>query len=693
VDETQTDRLAEDGDELRGGLLREFVDVKKVQATLTRDLQRLRDYSATLSLERSLQPIDDALAHLHDDTFSIAVVGEFKRGKSTLINALLGRNVLPADILPTTATLNRVVYGLRPGVSIRFRNGRSEEIEIDQLSDYVTKFTSKSRQVAASIAEAVVSYPVPYLRNNVEIYDTPGLNDEESMTAVTDSVVPSVDAAILVIIPQSPFSQYEADFLERKLLTSDLAKVIFVVNRIDTLAGPAETARIVNYVKERVRENILQRAAQLYGENSEEYRSQARKIGEPKVFGVASDPALEAKMADDQTGLVSSCFPGFEAALEKFLIEERGPLLLQVPLNRIRAAAKEVLDAIRLRQTSLEMKREEFLAAYEKSTQELADLRVRKTDELRRIDGAAAVVSIKVRPLVEQLPTELLAAADAAIDSASIEPEDLRGDQRIKATNEQLSAEIAERIKGSSRLFAERIQVEIEKGLREEAARLRGFTQTVDEVLSGITAQFDTIEADTRAPRSGAVEGVMAFASIWTGLGGIWSGYRQAGWQGAAVGAGASVGVALGVGVLIGILSMPVSLPVIAVIGIVSFLTGGGAVRMLLGGQIVKNFRENYKKRIHEELTRQLVEQDVGSKVNDQIHSSFSALKSKINEEVEAVLDNTHNTLADLRAKRERDETLTEQERRDLAEMHLEVQRIQGNAQRLADQIVPVANV
>jgi Dynamin family len=117
---------------------------------------------------------------------------------------LLGRNVLPADILPTTATLNRVVYGLRPAVSI-FKDGRSEEIEIDQLSDYVTKFTSESRQVAASIAEAVVSYPVPYLRNNVEIYDTPGLNDEESMTAVTDSVVPSVDAAILVIIPQSPF--------------------------------------------------------------------------------------------------------------------------------------------------------------------------------------------------------------------------------------------------------------------------------------------------------------------------------------------------------------------------------------------------------------------------------------------------------------------------------------------------------
>jgi len=64
-----------------------------------------------------------------------------------------------------------------------------------------------------------------------------------------------------------------------------------------------------------------------------------------------------------------------------------------------------------------------------------------------------------------------------------------------------------------------------------------------------------------------------------------------------------------------------------------------------------------------------------------------------IDDEVEAVLENTYATLSDLRAKRERDETMTEQERKELSDMRDEVERIHGNAQRLAELIVPVESI
>lgn len=673
--------------------LREFVDVKRVQATLANDLSRLRGYCERLGLTASLPHIDDAIEHLQNDSFTIAVVGEFKRGKSTFINALLGKSILPTDILPTTATPNRITYGLQPSATIRFNDGRETDVPVDRLDEYVTKLTEESRRMASTVQEAVVRYPVPYLRNNVEIIDTPGLNDEASMTAVTGAVVPSVDVAILVIVPQSPFSQFEAEFLEHKLLTSDLAKVVFVVNRIDSLDGADEVDRMIDHVRSRVQGNVLERARQLYGQDSDEFLSYARKIGVPKVFGVSSRAALKAKLTNDAAALSESRFADFESALERFLTEERGPILLQVPLNRVRASSTAVLDATSLRQTSLEMERDEFLTVYESSIRDLADVRRRKTEELKGIDAAAGTVAAKVRPLIDQLPTDLMAGIDEAVDRAPVEPEDLRGNERIAATNARLGGLVADSMKDLTRLFAEHIELEIKKGLQEEAERLRDFSHGVDEVLGGITAQFDTIEADTSHQRKGAVEGAIAVAAIATGFAGMWSGYRQAGWKGAALGTGTSIGVLAGAGFLLGALAIPVTLPIVAVLGIVSFLTGGGAVRRFMGGQMVKNFRENYKKELRTQILNQLADQKIEEKVDAHISEAFEAFRDRLDSEVEAVLENTHSTLADLRAKRERNETLTEHQRKELTEIREDVQRIQGNAQRLAQQIVPVESV
>jgi hypothetical protein len=89
---------------------------------------------------------------------------------------------------------------------LEFRNGRREEVPFDKLADYVTQLTNESEAVAKTIKEAIVYYPSPYCQNNVDVYDTPGLNDSNAMTDVTLSVLPRTDAAIMVILAQSPFS-------------------------------------------------------------------------------------------------------------------------------------------------------------------------------------------------------------------------------------------------------------------------------------------------------------------------------------------------------------------------------------------------------------------------------------------------------------------------------------------------------
>ena len=95
---------------------------------------------------------------------------------------MLRKTVLPTDVLPATATINRITYGNEPASYIYWNNGQNvTQIEIDQLSQYITKLTDNSAIQAQNIKEAVVRYPCRFCENNVDIIDTPGMNDDDDM--------------------------------------------------------------------------------------------------------------------------------------------------------------------------------------------------------------------------------------------------------------------------------------------------------------------------------------------------------------------------------------------------------------------------------------------------------------------------------------------------------------------------------
>jgi uncharacterized caspase-like protein/predicted GTPase len=323
----------------------DFTDYRKVLTKLIRDLERLRHYSQILSLNDSIQHIDNVLEKVHSNSFSIAVVGEFKRGRSTFINALLGEEILPVDLLPCTATLTRVTYGTTPRGKIVYRDGCEEEIAIDQLADYVTQLTPESEETAVNIKEAIVYYPVFYCQNNVDIIDTPGLND------VTLSLLPHVDAVIMVIMAQCPLNESETEFLNTQLLANDLGRIIFVVTGIDRL-NSEDSVNSLNYVKYRILKLVLQRGKDQYGEDAPEYEVYQKKIESLRVFGVSGYQALQAKLTGDLELLAKSCFSEFEAALEYFLTHERGYLFLEIPINQLIASSTEILSALNLRQSA-----------------------------------------------------------------------------------------------------------------------------------------------------------------------------------------------------------------------------------------------------------------------------------------------------------------------------------------------------
>jgi hypothetical protein len=113
----------------------------------------------------------------------------------------------------------------------------------------------------------------------------------------------------------------------------------------------------------------------------------------------------------------------------------------------------------------------------------------------------------------------------------------------------------------------------------------------------------------------------------------------------------------------------------------------------VFGGEQVEAFKENYKAAILKEIEKQLKSNPINHKVEDHISTSFDHLKETLSQEVEALLDNTQNTLTELNRKRQVNETLTEAQEKELDEIRTETERILGSAQRRSQELVEIMSV
>ena len=212
-----------------------YISYQNMVTQVNTGLVQMQKIAQEMNLEETAKQLENRRKKLEARKFAVGILGEFKRGKSTVINSLLEKEIMPADILPTSATMNRVTYDMQPHVKLKMRDGSTMEIGIDDLPNYVTKLDEEKEAQAAKVEEAVVYYPCKFCQNGVDIVDTPGLNDDERMSRITEEIIPKLDVVIMVLVHDSPFSSSEADFVMNKLMTSDLGRILFLVNKIDTL--------------------------------------------------------------------------------------------------------------------------------------------------------------------------------------------------------------------------------------------------------------------------------------------------------------------------------------------------------------------------------------------------------------------------------------------------------------------------
>lgn len=685
----------------------EVFDYRRMLSNLLDGLKCVRNYAAELELNDVKEHADSVLTRTEDAFFSIGVVGEFKRGKSTLINALLGKEVLPADVLPCSATLNRVTYGLTASAKLVFKSktgdsSRVEEIPVESLKDYVTKLTPESEIKAADIEEAIIYYPTPYCRDKADIIDTPGLNDDQTMTQVTLSVLNKVDAVIMVILAVSPFAGTEGDFLNNQILMSDIGRVLFVVNRIDEIRKEADRERVLADIKNRIKKSVESRAAMLFGNNKEEFDMFKKRIGEPRVFGVSAIDALDAKISNDNELLEKSGFAKFEKALEHFLTHDRGAVSIQVLADCTVSTAAKILYNIVIKENALTLQQQEFESAYQVTSLKLQDLRTRYEEESLKIDAASSRALSNARQILDQLGIEMKRAAERVINDANITADKL--DKQAELL-EELNAKVYESLQNVGRLTAEKMQLEIERELASEIHRLQAFATEVQDTMKQIQMHFISIApSESRINDSEIGDLVIGTAAgaLW-GIGGLWTGYRQAGIKGALVGfvagAGLATGTAITGGIIIALLGLPltwpVMLPVVLASGLASALGGKWAGRWIGDQQQIENFREQYKNSVNAEIDKQLSSRklEFADNLAKQVADTFIALKCYVKQELWYPVEQTQKTLDDLRSQQTRSKAEQEMELKRLAEMRLETQKVHSRAVAKSNEMREITSV
>jgi hypothetical protein len=239
---------------------------------------------------------------------------------------------------------------------------------------------------------------------------------------------------------------------------------------------------MIAFIEERVRVKILERAAADYGIDSEEYQTHLRKIGVPKVFGVSAKLALEAKLRNNATVLSASRFSTFEAALARFLSEERGPILLQVPLNRVRAAAREVLDAIAAREEVLRATQAGLTTPYETMRIMQEELRREVNAALERLEVRGPQMAAALHPHLDTLSGLLNSAAESAIDHVTINVAALE-QEAVSTTGTQVSQAVANAVGQAARLWLAQVREAGSQLLSEEAGHLGDLAQRVAPAL------------------------------------------------------------------------------------------------------------------------------------------------------------------------------------------------------------------
>ena len=356
--------------------------------SFVKEKEKVLDYISKIKNEFkdlvNSQSLDQIQRTLETQTFSIGITGVMNAGKSTMINALLGQEILGSSVIPETANLTLLKYNTKPQAKVYYWNSeewnkivdtaskltsmkafvketedtfsknldtyiqetssRVDTIEVSELSQYTSAKDSGKKCNLIKYVE--LENDLAFLKENVEIVDTPGLDDPViQREEITKSYIARCDMLFHLMNVSQSASQKDIEFLVDALLYQNITKLLIVITRADTVDKKA-LDEVIAYTKQSIK-------AELKRQNRENRLDDILETIE--FIAISAKMALlcktdEAKAEELGYTLEESGLPALEKYLHNNLF---GHAAVKSQLM-IASAEKKLLNEIRRYQESLQ---------------------------------------------------------------------------------------------------------------------------------------------------------------------------------------------------------------------------------------------------------------------------------------------------------------------------------------------------
>ncbi|MBW3578976.1 MAG: dynamin family protein [Actinobacteria bacterium] len=447
---------------------------------------------------------------LEQTRFTIGIFGLIKRGKSTLLNALLGLEVSSMHVTPETAVPVYVDYG-DPQADVYFADGTVKHVGVEDVEHYTSQKHNENNHLGVMNVHQYVQ--VPFLRNGVRLVDTPGLDDaqaDEVYTERTLQELDAVDAGVVVFLSPPTVGGTELAFLEQ-VAARQLKKVFLVCNMYPQhFHDPATRSAVLSYVGKRVVDASRRAGVQ----------------GEVRLYPVCALDAWQARERGDIDTFKSSGASRLLRDIETFLADEAGRQVLVEAAERVAHAANLAKAEVNVRQRLLEDP--EALAAH----------RAGLDDNVRQLESdfnaAVSTALASIEPLQMQIRGQLLAPfgrakhhLDGLKSVSDVEQFANKFRREVEVAGEVASRNfqhgLEEALQRLRQLLEERfeaVMVELSPSIPKVVLNGRGFLLTPDQVQAARRSDDGGLTgALTGAAAGGVLSGGAAFALIGGVLG------------------------------------------------------------------------------------------------------------------------------------------------------------------------------
>lgn len=449
-----------------------FNDNKALVRQLLLDLASLAQTIGLASTARDIQNV--RLPKLEEERFSLVVLGEFNRGKSTLINALVGEKLLPVGATPTTAALAEIRQGTEFAAEAVFEDGSRKPLSREHLDAYLTGRVQPAPAVRVDRVEIHVS--APHLPTNLTIVDTPGVNDlSEQRADVTYGYLPRADAIVFLLDGTQVLSASERRFLQERVLKASRDRLIFAITKCDLL-DESERQDVVNFAKQEL----------------------SAVVADPPVVEVSAKLALSGG-DQDGAGLTQ-----LRTMIDRVLGDDHQRVLIEHALDDAERLSRFLRQSLGMRKQSRELSDDELGEKVAQARARLDDGRKVLAQASQTIAAETTALKARVqadrRELVEALCVRLpeeIAASDGADVEAYLAP--------------FLEATFRAWLEAEGKMMADELE-------RIAEAAVSVATERLDEVAANVTTALGATRDALEVPRpqQSYEAGVFALGALGT---------------------------------------------------------------------------------------------------------------------------------------------------------------------------------